>query len=438
MIERRALEDLKKWKDDSDRKPLILRGIRQVGKTSLLKRFGEECFEDTAYFNFDSQKDLSDLFKGNITPHSVVESLGVLRGSLIKPGKTLLILDEIQECSEALNSLKYFCEEMRELHVATAGSFLGIALSRPSSFPVGKVDFLTLYPVSLKEFISANGEEMLALNLANISPDKPVPKPIFEKYSDYLRKYFMIGGMPEAVAKWGATGDIEKVEKVLKNIINAYEIDFSKHAPVKDTPKISEIWNSLPNQLSKENKKFVYTVVRSGARAREYEDALNWLKNAGIVHKINKISKPHLPVSSYCDPSSFKIYLADIGMLRVKSNLSAAVFLDKNKLFTEFKGAMSENFVLNEMISSGIEQPFYLTSEATEEVEVIIQSETSVIPVEVKSGTNVSSKSMTVYRQNYKPQTVIRTSLKNIGSENGLLSLPLFAISEIKRILKRL
>ncbi|HPA55807.1 MAG TPA: AAA family ATPase [bacterium] len=438
MIERRALEDLKKWKDDSDRKPLILRGIRQVGKTSLLKRFGEECFEDTAYFNFDSQKDLSDLFKGNITPHSVVESLGVLRGSLIKPGKTLLILDEIQECSEALNSLKYFCEEMRELHVATAGSFLGIALSRPSSFPVGKVDFLTLYPVSLKEFISANGEEMLALNLANISPDKPVPKPIFEKYSDYLRKYFMIGGMPEAVAKWVDTGDIEKVEKVLKNIINAYEIDFSKHAPVKDTPKISEIWNSLPNQLSKENKKFVYTVVRSGARAREYEDALNWLKNAGIVHKINKISKPHLPVSSYCDPSSFKIYLADIGMLRVKSNLSAAVFLDKNKLFTEFKGAMSENFVLNEMISSGIEQPFYWTSEATAEVEFIIQSDTSVIPVEVKSGTNVSSKSMTVYRQNYKPQTVIRTSLKNIGSENGLLSLPLFAISEIKRILKRL
>ncbi len=438
MIERRALEDLKKWKDDSDRKPLILRGIRQVGKTSLLKRFGEECFEDTAYFNFDSQKDLSDLFKGNITPHSVVESLGVLRGSLIKPGKTLLILDEIQECSEALNSLKYFCEEMRELHVATAGSFLGIALSRPSSFPVGKVDFLTLYPVSLKEFISANGEEMLALNLANISPDKPVPKPIFEKYSDYLRKYFMIGGMPEAVAKWVDTGDIEKVEKVLKNIINAYEIDFSKHAPVKDTPKISEIWNSLPNQLSKENKKFVYTVVRSGARAREYEDALNWLKNAGIVHKINKISKPHLPVSSYCDPASFKIYLADIGMLRVKSNLSAAVFLDKNKLFTEFKGAMSENFVLNEMISSGIEQPFYWTSEATAEVEFIIQSDTSVIPVEVKSGTNVSSKSMTVYRQNYKPQTVIRTSLKNIGSENGLLSLPLFAISEIKRILKRL
>ena len=271
MIERAALENLKKWKDDSDRKPLVMKGLRQVGKTSLLKRFGDECFEDTAYFNFDEQKELSDLFSGNITPSVIVESLSIMHGKSIVPEKTLLILDEIQECNEALNSLKYFCEEMRDQHVATAGSLLGVPLSKPSSFPVGKVDFMTLYPLSLKEFILAHGEKMLALNLEKITPDKPVPKPIFEKYSDYLKKYFMIGGMPEAVAKWINTKDIDKTETVLKNILTAYELDFAKHAPVKDIPKIGEIWDSIPNQLSRENKKFIYNAVRSGARAREYE-----------------------------------------------------------------------------------------------------------------------------------------------------------------------
>jgi uncharacterized protein len=435
MIERAALENLRKWKDDSDRKPLVMKGLRQVGKTSLLKRFGEECFEDTAYFNFDEQKDLSDLFSGNITPSVIVESLSIMHGKSIVPGKTLLILDEIQECNEALNSLKYFCEEMRDQHVATAGSFLGVALSKPSSFPVGKVDFMTLYPLSLKEFILAHDEKMLALNLEKITPDKPVPKPIFEKYSDYLKKYFMIGGMPEAVAKWINTKDIDKTETVLKNILTAYELDFAKHAPVKDIPKIGEIWDSIPNQLSRENKKFIYNAVRSGARAREYEDALNWLKGAGLIYKVTKITKPHLPISSYSDPPSFKTYMADIGLLRVKSDLPAEVFLNSSNLFTEFKGAMSENFVLNEIICSGINQPYYWTSDATAEIEFVIQSGAKVVPVEVKSGTNVSSKSMIVYRQHYKPGTLIRASLKSIGFEEGLLSLPLFAVSETTRLL---
>lgn len=435
MIERDLMKNLKEWMNDEDRKPLVLKGLRQVGKTSLLKKFGKKHFKDTAYFNFETQKDLCDLFKGNISPERIIDSLSIMHGSSITTGETLLILDEIQECNEALNSLKYFCEDMRKLHIATAGSLLGIALSKPSSFPVGKVDFMTLFPLSLKEFIKANAEPMMVSNLEKIDLNQPIPKPLFEKYSDYLKKYFITGGMPEAVEKWINTKDIEKTEKVIRNILSAYELDFAKHAPVKDIPKISEIWKSIPNQLARENKKFVYTAIRSGARAREYENAMNWLKDAGLMHKITRITKPHLPISSYSDPSSFKLYFSDIGLLRVKSNLPASVFLETNRLFTEFKGAISENYVLNEMIACGINLPFYWTSNATAEVEFVIQSETKVIPIEVKSGINVSSKSLGVYRKFYKPETSIRASMKNIGIENDLISLPLFMVSEIKRIL---
>ena len=435
MIQREIIYHLQRWKDSAARKPLVLRGLRQVGKTSLLKRFGSQCFEDTAYFNFEANKDIADLFKGNIDPQRIVDSLSILHGSSIQPGKTLLILDEVQECSQALNSLKYFCEDLRELHIAAAGSLLGIALARPASFPVGKVDLLTMYPVSLKEFIAAHGDEMLAANLANISPQHSIPRSIFEKYSDHLKRYFITGGMPEAVATWIETKDLEKTEFVLKNILATYELDFAKHAPVGHIPKIREIWHSIPNQLARENKKFTYTAVKAGARAREYEAALNWLKDAGLVYKIARISKPHLPIASYADPSAFKVYLADIGLLRMHSNLPASVFLDTHKLFTEFKGAMSENYVLTEIIASGLDQPFYWTSKATAEIEFILQAGTRVVPVEVKSGTHVASKSMAEYRRRYEPQAEIRISMKNIGVEKSLTALPLFMVSELRRLL---
>lgn len=436
MIKRDLLEKLKQWKDDNDRKPLVLKGLRQVGKTSLLKAFGKECFENTAYFNFETQKNLSDLFKGDIFPQRIVDGLSVLNGTSIVSGRTLLIFDEIQNCGEALNSLKYFCEEMRDLHVASAGSLLGIALSKPASFPVGKVDFMTLYPLCVKEYLTACGNDLLAKNLEKTSYKESIPAPIFEKYCDLLKSYFITGGMPEAVAKWIETKDLGKTEQILKNILLAYEYDFSKHAPVKDIPKIRELWESIPNQLARENKKFVYTAVRSGARAREYEDALNWLKDAGMIYKISKISKPNLPVSAYSDQSSFKIYMADVGLLRIKSRLPASVFLEGSSIFTEFKGAMSENFVLAELIGSGMDQPYYWTSASTAEIEFVVQSEAQIIPVEVKSGTNVQSRSMTVYRELYKPEVEIRISLKNVGMANNILSIPLFMTSEIKRLLK--
>jgi predicted AAA+ superfamily ATPase len=322
---------------------------------------------------------------------------------------------------------------MPGLHIASAGSLIGITLSKPASFPVGKVNFMTLYPISLKEFIYASGEDLLADALSMTGADHPIPKALFDKFSDMLKYYFIVGGMPEAVAKWIESRDIEKTEVILRDILAAYELDFAKHALVKDIPKIREIWDSIPNQLARENKKFVYTAVRSGARAREYEDAVNWLKDAGLIYKIYNISKPNLPLSAYSDSASFKIYMADTGLLRVKSRLPATVFLGDDNLFTEFKGAISESFVLSEMISSGIDQPYYWTSNAAAEVEFIIQQETDIIPVEVKSGTNVRSKSLYEYRKRYNPEKAIRMSMKNIGIEKGLLSLPLFMASEIKR-----
>lgn len=436
MIQRNIIHQLQSWRDSAARKPLVLRGLRQVGKTSLLKQFGSLCFEDTAYFNFEANKGIADLFKGNIDPQRIVEALSILHGTSIQPGKTLLILDEVQECGQALNSLKYFCEELRELHIAAAGSLLGIALAGPSSFPVGKVDLLTMYPVSLKEFIAAQGDEMLVANLADITPQHSIPRPIFEKYSDHLTRYFITGGMPEAVATWVETKDLEKTESVLKNILTTYELDFAKHAPVKLISKIREIWHSIPNQLARENKKFTYTAVKTGARAREYEDALNWLKDAGLVYKILRITKPHLPIASYADSFAFKVYLADIGLLRMHSNLPASVFLDTHRLFTEFKGAMSENYVLTELIASGLDQPFYWTSKATAEIEFILQAGTQVVPVEVKSGTHVASKSMAEYRRRYEPATEIRISMKNIGVEKSLTALPLFMVSEIKSLIQ--
>jgi len=436
MIKRHLFEKLKKWMIDKDRKPLILKGLRQVGKTSLLKKFGEECFESTAYFNFETDKNLADFFNGSISPDRIIQGLSILSGISIQPGRTLVIFDEIQECNNALNSLKYFCENKRELHLVAAGSLLGIALSKPASFPVGKVDFMTLYPLSVSEIIMSAGNDLLFDNLKKIELHEPIPEPIFDQYNDFLKTYFITGGMPEAVAKWIESKDLEKTEQIIKNILQAYEYDFSKHAPAKDIPKIREIWESVPNQLGRENKKFVYTALKPGARAREYKDAINWLKDAGLVYKISRISKPNFPISSYVDPSSFKIYMADVGLLRVKSRLPASVFLESSRLFTEFKGAMSENFVLNELISSSGEQPFYWTSDAAAEIEFIIQSDTKIVPVEVKSGTNVQSKSLKVYRNRYKPEVEIRISQKNVGKENNMISLPLFMSSEIHRLLK--
>ena len=431
-MKRSLMTCLAAWKDTPARKPLIMKGIRQVGKTWLLQEFGRRHFHDTAYFNFEENRSLDDYFKGDINPKRIIDGLSILHGKKIIPGQTLIIFDEIQESNAALNSLKYFHETLPSQHIACAGSLLGIALSKPGSFPVGKVNFCTLRPFTFFEFLQAGGEEMMADYLEKVDSSETIPLPLFNKCIELLKTYFIVGGMPEPLATWLNTKDIHLTEKTQKEIIQAYELDFSKHAPPTDIPKLHMIWNSIPSHLSRENRKFVYSVIKKGARAREYENAIVWLENAGLILKINRISKPGLPLVSYTDTQAFKIYFPDVGLLRVMSKLSSKAFVEGNRLFTEFKGALTENFVLQELISRReIYLPCYWTSRATAEVEFIVQVDDTIIPVEVKSGISVKSKSLKVYREKYLPETAIRSSLLNLKKENGLLNIPLFLSSRI-------
>ena len=363
IMKRSTMAYLEKWKTDAYRKPLILKGIRQVGKTWLLKEFGKRRFEDTAYFNFEENPSLDDYFKGNINPGRILDGLAILHGKKITEGRTLIVFDEIQESNAALNSLKYFFESMPGQHIACAGSLLGIGLSRPGSFPVGKVNMRTLRPMNFFEFVEACKEDLLAEYIAGIDSLRPIPAPVFEKCVELLKTYFIVGGMPEPVSAWLDTKDVGLTEKIQKEILAAYELDFSKHAPSVDIPKLHLIWNSIVSHLSRENRKFIYSAVKKGARAREFENAIIWLENAGLALRINRISKPGLPLAAYADANAFKVYFPDVGLLRVMARLSPKAFIQGDRLFTEFKGALTENFVLQEILSKGGEfLPFYWTS----------------------------------------------------------------------------
>lgn len=431
-MKRFDIEYLKEWKVSIDRKPLIVKGIRQVGKTWLLKSFGKLCFRDTAYFNFEENRSLDSYFTGDINPGRIIDGLSILHGKRIVPGETLIVFDEIQGSNAALNSLKYFHEKLPEQHIACAGSLLGITLSKPGSFPVGKVNFFTLKPFTFLEFLYNFEDEMLVEYLQNMEPTTSVPLPIFNKCVELLKTYFLVGGMPEPLATWIDTRDIERTEKKQKEILQAYELDFSKHAPHPDIPKLHQIWDAVPSLLSRENRKFVYNVVRKGARAREYENAISWIESAGLIYKIHRISKPGLPLVSYKDSQAFKLFFPDVGLLRVMSKLHPGAFVEGNRLFTEFKGALAENFVLQELVSQNdFNLPHYWTSKATAEVEFVIQVENSLIPIEVKSGVNVKSKSLKVYREKYNPDIAMRCSLQNLKKEDTLLNIPLFLAFKI-------
>jgi predicted AAA+ superfamily ATPase len=346
VLERLIMEKLAAWKGAKYRKPLILKGVRQVGKTWILKEFGMRYYSNTAYFNFDESVEYKQFFETTKDVDRILQNLIMASGQNIKAHETLIIFDEIQECNKALNTLKYFCENAPEYHVACAGSLLGIALSKPASFPVGKVDFLDIAPMSFTEFLMANGDGNLAEYARTINAIEPIPdafsNPLYEK----LKMYFITGGMPEPVRFWTQDRDIGMVQQVLANILNAYERDFAKHAEKKDFPRISLIWKSIPSQLSRENKKFLYKAIKDGARAREYEDALQWLCDSALVSKIYRSTAPGLPISAYDDLTAFKLYLVDVGLLRRLSLLSPTAFGEGNRLFSEFKGALSENYVL--------------------------------------------------------------------------------------------
>lgn len=430
---RKIMKKLIEWKNDNDRKPLILRGARQVGKTYIIKQFGEENYDGVAYFNFDHDTQLYNMFENTKDPARILEQLAFVYGKAIIPGKTLIVFDEIQECPDALNSLKYFEEEAKEYHIISAGSLLGIRLSH-TSFPVGKVDFLDMYPMTFTEFLEADGCKNLVDYMDSIGKIESIPNIFFDRLSEKLKAYFIIGGMPEVVASWVKDKDMEKVNKIQDNILISYESDFSKHTSNVEANRISIIWNSIPSQISKENKKFLYQVARDGARAREYEGAVNWLKDANVVNKIYNVKKPNMPLISYNDLSSFKMYLNDVGLLRKKTDLDSKVIIEGNKLFQEFKGALTENYVLQTLIAIGL-NPYYFTFDNRYEIDFLIQYQNGIIPIEVKSGENVNNTSLKVYNEINKPKIRIRFSMKDLNKDGNLINVPLFMVEYLDRLL---
>lgn len=426
---RKYLASLREWKQSPFRKPLILNGIRQVGKTWLLKEFGKQEYRNTVYVNFEENPGLGEFFEKTKDISRILENLSLALGEPIEKESTLLIFDEIQLCPNALTALKYFAENGPEYHVTAAGSLLGVMLAKPASFPVGKVDFLTIRPMTFTEFLHADGAENLVRYLDSLSEISQIPEIFFHQLSEKLKVYFVTGGMPEAVFVWTKTQDRDLVDKTLNNILTAYERDFAKHMLPKDFPRASLIWNSIPSQLSRENKKFLYRAVREGARAREYEDALTWLVDAGLVQKIFRSSQPGLPLSAYDDLSAFKLYLSDVGLLRSLSGLRPSVFSEGDRLFREFRGSLTENYILQSLLALYPDTPRYWAVDNPHyEVDFLIQHENLVLPVEVKSGEHVTGKSLKKFSAKYH-ETVplrIRFSLQNLTLDADILNIPLF------------
>lgn len=438
-MERFILEELNKWRVSKYRKPLILRGARQVGKTWAMQEFGKS-FESVAYFSFDRNDEYKQFFKTTKDPFRIMQNLSFSSGQKIDKG-TLIIFDEIQECNDALNSLKYFCEEASEYCVVCAGSLLGLALSK--GFPVGKVNFIDMGPMTFSEFLIANGDKNLYEHMTNIERIEKISDAFCNPLCEKLKMYFITGGMPEPVKFWTQERDVKLVDEGLKDIIGSYENDFGKHyedfkeeEARYDIQKITLIWKSIFAQLSKEKKKFTYSKVKEGARAREYESNLQWLVNADIVKKIFKVSKPALPLGAYQQGEFFKIYHIDVGLLRSQSKLSYKAFTEGDRLFKEFKGALSENFVLQSLIRLYGSELYYWATDRYE-VDFIIQSENDIIPIEVKSGKSVPSPSISEYKKMYEGETplVVRYSLKNLTFDGNVLNIPLFLIDQTKRLI---
>lgn len=432
-MKRFITEKLVKWKESKDRKPLILRGARQVGKTFILKEFGEKYYDSVAYFNFDHDDGLSSLFNNTKDPKRILEQLALISGKKINPETTLIIFDEVQECPDALNSLKYFKEEAPSYHVVCAGSLLGIKLSK-TSFPVGKVEFLDMYPMTFSEFLIADNLENLVTLMNETKEIKAFPKMFEDMLIEKLKTYYIVGGMPEVVYSWVNDKDIEKVNKIQKDILDSYENDFSKHVDSKEANKISLIWNGIPSQLARENKKFVYQVIKEGARAREYEGALNWLNDANLITKCYLVSKCSFPLKAYNDLSSYKIYMNDVGLLRRMSNLDSKIILEGNKLFEEFKGSFTENYVANVLNYLLNESPNYYTFNRNE-IDFVIQKNNKVIPIEVKSDKSTNHNSLTKYNNMNDNEISFRFSLNNLNKDGKIINVPLYFLEYIDNII---
>lgn len=428
-----AIEKLKRWKESKNRKPLIIEGARQVGKTWLMKEFGKLYYSDTVYINFDSNSTMKELFDSDLNVERIILGLELYTGKKIDFNNTLLIFDEIQEVPKALSSLKYFCENAPEYHIVCAGSLLGIALHQGTSFPVGKVDFLKLYPLSFKEFLIATGNERFADLLDK--QDYQMITSFKQKYIDALKTYYFVGGMPEVVQNFVLNKDYNEVRSIQKRIFLAYEQDFFKHAPNEIVPKIRMIWNNIPSQLVKENKKFIYGLVREGARAKDYETAIMWLSDCGLVHKVSRINAPNNPLKVYEDLKSFKLFVVDIGLLSCMVGLHQQVLLEKNDLFVEFKGALTEQYVCQQLKTIEDLGIYYYTNDRGScEIEFIIDTGKQIIPVEVKAEINLKAKSLKTYQEKFTPKLSIRTAMTDFKKEETLINLPLYSIENIVKL----
>lgn len=433
------MKQLLNWKNSPYRKPLILKGVRQVGKTWVLKEFGRRYYENTAYFNFDENEEYKQFFETTKDVNRILQNLMLVSGQKILQEKTLIIFDEVQDCPEVINCMKYFCENAPGYHVACAGSLLGITLAKPSSFPVGKVNFMQIDPMTFTEFLMANGDENLVDYLKAVDILEPIPNAFFNPLYEKLKMYYVTGGMPESVLMWTNARDVSAMQKALFDIIGAYERDFAKHPNVSEFPKVSMIWKSIPSQLARENKKFIYKAVKEGARAREYEDALQWLVDARLVHKVYRSTAPSLPVSAYDDLSAFKIYLVDVGLLRRLAMLAPTAFGEGNRLFTEFKGALTENYVLQTLLTQFEVVPRYWSqSNPPYEIDFLIQRDNDIFPIEVKSATNTTSKSLKKFKELFgdKVKLRIRFSLDNLKLDGDMLNIPLFMADHTDRLIE--
>lgn len=435
-IDRDILQELRRWKDDPERKPILLKGARQIGKTWAMNEFGRENFDFCVRFDFDRQPELKSVFQVTKSPERLLKELMLYCDQPIIAGRTLIILDEIQECEEALNSLKYFCEDAPQYHVIAAGSMLGVAVKRRKmTVPVGKVRVMHLYPITFREFLRV-AEPATFEYIESIEGIKRLPEIILNKLAAEYRRYQVCGGMPEAAVALLDNRGLRAVEDTLQDILDLYELDFSKYAEPRDIPRIHAVWHSLPAQLSKENRKFIYKVLKSSARSKDYEDALTWLEDAGMIYRIYNITKPGVPLSAYQEVDAFKVYACDCGLLRRLAHLPASVVTDPIANYTEFKGAMAENAVLQSIVPLLDQQmPFYWTSSGIAEVELVIQWGDDVIPIEVKAGNTISGNSLAVYNKKYAPSRRVRFSMLNLQFDAGLLSCPAPLAGWLQRLL---
>ncbi|MCP5052289.1 MAG: ATP-binding protein, partial [bacterium] len=418
------------WKTSENRKPLLLQGARQVGKTYLLKEFAKREYSDCAYFNFEQSPELGPLFDSSLAPDILLESLSAFIGRKIEPGSTLVFLDEIQAFPRAITSLKYFYEQAPGYHVVAAGSLLGVSVGKTTSFPVGKVNFMTLYPMSFFEYLTAIKEELLLERLKKQRVSEPLPELFHEKLMRLFKYYLYIGGMPEVVQSYITDRDVKRVRSIQKEILDAYQRDFSKHSTPREAIRISKVWRSIPVQLARENKKFKYGNVENRGRASRFETSIEWLRNAGLIYIVYNLKTPKLPLAGYTDLSKFKIYMLDSGLLGAMLDVPSRVIIEEDKLFSEYNGAFIENYVAEElMVNRDSDDVFYWTSKNDAEVDFILSVDGRIFPMEVKSGLSRRTKSLRIYAEKYQPGKIFRTSPRNFTQDGDFINIPLYAVS---------